>query len=86
MPTTSLPTLSEGTTLLSSQEWFPLTENGTDFQFQLPDDLLLDWPFDIGQGDAFDFLRSDWNGVNIGLFDGPSIGLTDQIGYGGTGL
>lgn len=36
--------------------WTPQNDISPNTQFQLPDDLFADWPFDMGQGQAFDFL------------------------------
>ncbi|ORY24688.1 hypothetical protein BCR39DRAFT_566546 [Naematelia encephala] len=44
--------------------WAPSANLSPAVQFQLPDDLFADWPFDMGFGDAFDFLGS---GVGAGL-------------------
>lgn len=37
-------------------EWAPSEDIPPTQQFQLPDDLFQDWPFDFGQGDVFDWL------------------------------
>lgn len=44
-------------------------------QFQLPESFFTDWPFDVGQGEAFDFL-SDFQANGAGLMsNGNGNGL-----------
>lgn len=45
-----------------------------DDQFQLPNDLFVDWPFAIGQGEAFDFL---------GDYQTAGTMMDDHLGNGG---
>lgn len=64
------------------QAWQPDTKISPDHQFQLPDSLYQDWPFDIGQGDAFFEFMGDWgvgswngtNGGELGLSGGEVFG------------
>lgn len=37
-------------------EWAPQDDCPPNQQFQLPESFFTDWPFDVGQGEAFDFL------------------------------
>lgn len=37
-------------------DWEPPVDVSPAVEFQIPDDLFSDWPFDFGQGDVFDWL------------------------------
>lgn len=37
-------------------DWEPSVDVSPAVEFQIPDDLFSDWPFDFGQGDIFDWL------------------------------
>lgn len=47
---------------------------------QLPDHVTFDWPFDFGQGDAFDFLGLDGRGqlLQVGP-DAVSLAYQDEV-------
>ena len=59
----------------------PPTSQPDNGHILLPDDLFVDWPFDFGQGPAFDFLGDltelgidgdETNGVQNGALEGES--------------
>ena len=52
---TNNPSIQLGQTAVNSFN-SPLDE---EFHFQLPDDLFLEWPLDLGHGEAFTFLGQD---------------------------
>jgi hypothetical protein len=55
-------------------DWTPSANVSPSRQFQLPDALFGDWPFDIGQGKDFDFLGI-WQGLSVG---GHALGLDEH--------
>lgn len=74
--------------------WAPHEDISPNTQFQLPDDLFADWPFDIGQGDAFDFLGLNASGTananvnGLGASSGVNtnangVGMTAGLGQAG---
>lgn len=45
-------------------QWAPTDNISPNQQFQLPESFFIDWPFDVGQGEAFDFLAELQNQSN----------------------
>lgn len=44
---------------IENADFVLLSDSAKAAEFQVPDELVLDWPFDFGRGDAFAFLGQD---------------------------
>ena len=79
----------------SSHNWLSQQDISPNQQVQLPSSFFTDWPFNMGQGEAFDFLGDfqrmngvdlqDGNGNGNGNGDGQegnSGGIQDILGVG----
>lgn len=58
-------------------QWAPTDNISPNQQFQLPESFFIDWPFDVGQGEAFDFLAELQNQSNP---FGPGQGNSNEFG------
>lgn len=61
--------------------WAPQDDVSPTQQFQLPESFFTDWPFDVGQGEAFDFL-SDVQATNNNGGSGGGGGSSGTMGNG----
>jgi hypothetical protein len=57
----------------NTQDWFSQQNISPDQQVQLPESFFTDWPFSMGQGEAFNFL-GDLQGQPQGLGPGAEVG------------
>jgi hypothetical protein len=78
---------------VDSQQWFSQQNISPNQQVQLPESFFADWPFDMGQGEAFNFLgdfqtqpqvggngAANGSGSHVGVEGGGGIG--DILGVG----
>jgi len=78
-----LPAVQEGTVHRAEPvpSWAPPEGPSSNVQFQLPDDLVVDWPFNQPErGEAFDFL-ADWSNTSVGQ-SGDVAGGVSAFGNG----
>jgi hypothetical protein len=70
-----------------SHDWLTQENVSPNQQVQLPESFFTDWPFNMGQGEAFDFLGDfqSQNGMSgqVGNGqDGNASGIQDILGVG----
>jgi hypothetical protein len=69
----------------SSHNWLSQQDISPNQQVQLPESFFTDWPFNMGQGEAFDFLgdfQTQTNGTQAVQGEQEAGGIQDILGVG----